>query len=165
MTRAFGLVVSALFAAATTIAAAQTSEGGGTGDTARPRDGVPQKLDAGQCSGGVCRLRVHATGNCKVTVQPEWVLINAQASRLVWEIDQRDFYFPDFAGVTLKPQYAGSIGGNEGLVLGQKVDSQTWEAYDYNFGPSVARYSVTVVNRNSGTACSVDPGVINDWPN
>jgi hypothetical protein len=156
-------LIGMLLAVAAGTASAQLTDGGG-GGTPAPNAGKPQVFPAGKCTGSVCRLRVHATGNCTVSVDPEWVFITGQAVHIIWELDQRDFYFPDSGGVTLKPQYAGSIGGQEGLVLGQKVDSQTWEAYDYNYQPSVARYSVTVVNRNTNASCSVDPGVINDWP-
>lgn len=156
------LAGAALFAAIGCASAQSLTDGGG-GTPAG--SGKPAIFPAGKCDGSLCRLRVHATDNCKVTVDPEWVFITGQAVRIVWELDQRDFYFPDAGGVMLKPQYAGSLGGeSEGLVIGSKVDSQTWEAYDYNYRPSVARYTVTVVNRRTNTSCSVDPGVINDWP-
>jgi hypothetical protein len=162
MTRTFGFVASALFSVAVGTATAQSSDPGG------PKDGKPRKVDAGACDGSLCRLKVHATGNCTVTVEPEWVFISGgrdgQPVRILWELDRRDFTFPDVGAVMLKPRYAGSFGGNEGLLLGSKVDSQTWEVMDYNFQPSVSRYAVTVVNRKTQETCSVDPGVINDWP-
>jgi hypothetical protein len=124
------------------------------------RLGVPQKVTAGKCDGTLCRLRVHATGNCQVSVEPEWIFITGQSVQIVWEIQQGDYVFPEVGGVQFKPRYP--MGDRE--LDSRRLDERTWQVRDNNFQPEVARYNVTVVNRKTQESCTIDPGVVNDWP-
>jgi hypothetical protein len=157
MTRTAWLAAAAALAAAmgTFAWADKDDEANGSG-----RLGVPQKVTAGKCDGTMCRLRVVATDNCKVTVDPEWVFITGQQVQILWELQNHDFVFPEVGGVEVKPRYVIS----ESFYDSRRIDDRTWQIRDNNYRPDVARYTVTVVNRKTQESCTVDPGVVNDWP-
>jgi len=157
MRKAWIAVAAALAATLGTCAWADKDGDDGKGN---PRLGIPQKVTAGKCDGTLCRLRVQAAGNCKITVDPEWIFITGQSVQIVWELQNNDFVFPEVGGVTFKPRYP--MGDRE--IDSRRVDERTWQVRDNNFQAEVARYNVTVVNRKTQESCTVDPGVVNDWP-
>jgi hypothetical protein len=158
MTRKAWLAMGAMLAATMgTFAWADKDDDDGDG---KGKLGVPQKVSAGKCDATMCRLRVKAADKCKVTVDPEWVFITGTQVQILWEIQSNDYVFPEVGGVEIKPRYITS----EGFQDSRRLDERTWQIRDSNFRPDVARYAVTVVNRKTQESCTVDPGVVNDWP-
>jgi hypothetical protein len=159
MTKNAWIAAGVLLAAttATSAWADDDRDGDGKGNS---RLGIPQKVAAGKCDGSLCRLRVTATGNCAITVEPEWVFVTGRQVQIVWEIQQGDYIFPEVGGVDIKQEYVTS----ESYYDSRRLDERTWQIRDNNFRPNVARYNVTVVHRKTQQSCTIDPGVVNDWP-
>ena len=157
MTAKAWIAAGAMLAATMGTSAWADDDGEGKGDS---RLGIPQKVTAGKCDGTLCRLRVKATGNCKITVDPEWIFITGQSVQIVWELQPGDYVFPEVGGVQFKPRYP--MGDRE--LDSRRLDERTWQIRDNNFQPELARYNVTVVHRKTQESCTIDPGVVNDWP-
>ena len=127
-----------------------------------PRE-YPQQMDTGRCVGNVCRITVKAVGPCKVSVSPEFTFISAQGVRILWELQAAgNFAFDEVRGIEFKPEYNPTYG--EQFFAGRRVDPKTWQYIDSNSQRGAFRYSINVYNTRTGQTCTLDPGLVNDWP-
>lgn len=133
-----------------------------------PRPGVnpeeyPEIMDTGRCHLNVCRITVRAVGPCKITVSPEFTFISAQGVRILWELQAAgNFAFDPVRGIEFKADYNPTY--PQQFFAGMRVDPKTWHYFDANSQPGTFRYSINVVNTRTGQQCSLDPGLVNDWP-
>jgi hypothetical protein len=108
--------------------------------------------------------------------------------RLTWDILPAGYYFHPTQGVAFKDEFnpewrreffeigKGEGGPGGGLDIFMDLSRRppgapvppagarrqsAWA--DLNTQPGVFRYSITVINANTGQECRADPGVVNDW--
>ena len=123
----------------------------------------PVQMDTGRCNANVCRITVKAVGPCKITVSPEFTFISGQGVRILWELQAAgNFAFDEQRGIEFKAQYNPTYPTQ--FVAGMRVDPKTWQYVDINSQPGTFRYNINVYNTRTGQTCSLDPGLVNDWP-
>jgi hypothetical protein len=173
MARNFRFVAGALLAAAIQSVSAQVlvDPGAKPDRGANPRDGMPERVDAGRCNGSLCilevKVKVSAGGACEIRVDPEVVFIGGKQVRMIWEIKTPGYSFDPVNGLRFKDDY-NPLWRTEFYPLersGQPASKgrDTWQLLDANNQPGTFRYAVTVINERTREQCSVDPGVVNDW--
>jgi hypothetical protein len=132
-------------------------------------------VNAIACKDSVCRLAVKVDGDCTITVDPDWLFVSGSNVQLVFEILPSGYYFRPGDGIQFKddynPAWRGEFfqGRGEGQFLTDQVAVQgggparqsVWT--DLNSQRGVFRYAVNIVNSRTGTQCTADPGVVNDW--
>jgi len=168
MTQIGRIVCSAIVAAAAQLAAAQVLVEGpppppeGGGKPGFDPSSLPEPIKAGVCKGRACRLSIRVNGNCDITIDQQYAFITGSNVQILWSIAPGDYVFPEQGGVEFKSEYNPLW--REEFYGSQRVDAQTWQWYDSNSSPDIYRYTVTVVHKRTGRACTIDPGVVNDWP-
>jgi hypothetical protein len=123
----------------------------------------PQQMDTGRCNANVCRITVKAVGPCKISVSPEFTFISQEGVNILWELQAAgNFAFDEARGIEFKGEYNPTY--PQQFVAGRRLDPKTWHYFDLNTQPGSFRYSINVYNTRTGQACSLDPGLVNDWP-
>jgi len=123
---------------------------------------LPRPVKAGVCDGSVCRLTVRVNGNCDITIDQRYVFISGHNVRILWQIAPGDYSYPEVGGVEFKSDYNPMW--REEFYGGARPSPQVWQWYDANSMPHAFRYTVSVVHNRTQRVCTIDPGVINDWP-
>lgn len=172
MTRNFQFLAGALLAAAVQGASAQVlvNPDARPDRGAHPRAAQPVPVDAGRCNGPVCILevKINTGGGCEIRVSPEVVFIGGKHTRIIWQIKSPGYSFDPSEGVRFKDEYnplwRNEFYQTEGEGQPPPKSSNTWQYFDANNQPGTFRYGVTVINERTRERCSVDPGVVNDWP-
>ena len=156
-----------LFALAAQVASAQLTEG----PPPPPPDQkpgfdpswLPEPIKAGRCTGSTCLLSIRVNGNCDITIDQQDAFVTRQNVRLLWRIQPGDYIFPEVGGgIEFKSEY--NPAWREEFYGSARLDPQTWQWFDANSMPDAYRYTVTVAHKRTGKTCTIDPGVINDWP-
>jgi hypothetical protein len=160
MMKKFRWLASVLFAAAF---AAGAQEVVYPPDTSKPNDNryQPEPTKVGTCRGAGCRLTIRVNGNCDITIDQQWAVITGHNVQLLWEINPGDYVFPEQGGIEFKQDYNPT---GEEFYDSRRLSPQVWQVMDSNSMPDVFRYTARVVHKKTGRVCTLDPGVINDWP-
>lgn len=122
----------------------------------------PRPIRAGVCKGQTCRLAIHVNANCDISIDQQWAFVTGRDVRLLWEILPADYSFPLEGGIEFKTEYNPMW--REEFHKGERVEPRLWQWIDANNMPDVFRYTVRVVHNRTGQVCTLDPGVVNDWP-
>ena len=122
----------------------------------------PKPVKAGSCKGRACTLAIRVNANCDISIDQQWVFIAGRNVQILWEIHPADYSFPEQGGIEFKSEYNPLW--REEFYDGRRLSPGVWQWIDANNTPDVYRYTATVVHNRTGKVCTIDPGVVNDWP-
>ena len=125
----------------------------------------PDTAKAGKCKKGysacLVTVTVAAGKPCVVTVDPEYVVIGEKKPLdMVWQVDTKDWTFDEAKGVDIYTP------GTDFTKAGRNRTNPAQYGWKFNGTAKKHNYYAYGVNLvgPKGETCSVDPGVITEWP-